>query len=464
MQKAILEADFRVPAEYVPLEALSDFKKTIKDREGNPINFEFFQYKPECNMYCFARGNIPLLRKHFQFVEWEDIRSRVPMAVSNYTSPAGSGLEFRGSLKPHQLTVANEVIKNYDYGVIEAPPRFGKTILLVYLTCHWRQKTLFLSHQHDLSEQVYKSFVKFTNVIDLEYYLGKPVVGIVEKWSDIDKLDVVIMNYQKFVSGKNADQMLLKFKNSFGVTFIDEVHRATADRYSSVVVNFNSSKRIGVSATPERKSKVHVVNEFTVGPVVVKGEAEQVPATAVVVRTKEVLTLKPGKLFFTLALNYLSKSTNRNRLILKYLKTYADAGYYVIAVTDRTKHCEFLASKMRDYGITAEAFHSKLFKTPQAREQCLQRCRRGETQVIIAMRSMVLGLDLPRFGAFFNLLPTANGPNYYQEFSRARTPFEGKNHAYLVDFVDNNHILEGCYTAREKVYTAHNIAVTYSDF
>jgi superfamily II DNA or RNA helicase len=265
MSEVILESNLKVPAEFVPLNCLDDFRISVKDREGNEVNMEFFKFMPETNSYWFSRGNMDLIKKHFGHLPLRDLRVVKPMSVSNFAYPGGMGLQFTGKLRQNQLDVVN-ALKNIGHGQIKAAPRFGKTITMCAMTCKWGQKTLFLSHQEDLSRQIYKSFINFTNVIELEHHLGKQIVGIVEDWDDLDKYDVCIMNYQKFVYGKNSVEMLEKYKNSFGVVLVDESHRASAEQYSIIVNTFNSSVRMGVSGTPDRKNQMHLVNDFVLGP------------------------------------------------------------------------------------------------------------------------------------------------------------------------------------------------------
>lgn len=457
----VLEAYLRVPAEDVPLNCFVDFRKTIKDKDGNEINLDFYKFDSNTNSYLFARGDIPLLKKHFGHLPWQDLRTKMTMRSSSLSYPGGSGLQFTGTLRAGQSEVVKQVLDSGGFGAISASPRFGKTITMSYLVCHWQQKTLFLCHQEDLSKQIYQAFLNFTNVLDLEYYAGRQVVGIVGDWSDLDDYDVAIMTYQKFVSGKNADLMLQKYKDSFGVVFVDEMHKASAPMYSKIVSSFNSAVRMGVSGTIERKNQMHIVNEYIIGPVVAVGQAEQIPCTVNIVRTGTKVPYQAGKMFFTYTLNYLAKDRERNKLILSYLIAYHNAGHHIIVVADRTQQCDFLASELGKVGIAAESFHRSRFIKKEDREKCLNRCRSGETKVLIALRTMTLGLDIPRLTAFFNISPTSNAPNFYQELCRVRTPFPGKHHAYLVDFLDDHYILENCFKTRTKVYNAENIKVVY---
>ena len=808
MDRPILESKLIVPAEMVPLNALADFQATVMDKQTEQeINIQFFDYDSATNCYLFSRGNMPLIKKHFGHLNIEDRRVSVPMQSNSAQVGTGYGLQFKGSLRENQLGPAEFIIKGDGYGQLNAPPRFGKTITMVYVTCKLGFKTLFLSHQVDLSKQMLRTFHDYTNAIDLEYQLGRPVVGIVEEWSDMDKFDVAIMTYQKFVSGTDADEMLQKYKNHYGVVWIDECfdgrtlvtladgssvairkianavlngerimvnsynasigtwepkrvthafktratedwyrvelgnatkvlctgshnwfldsynkkqaqelcvgdlvmcepsiahkkpaklgewqkqlifgglfgdfgcsvtknrariklvqglkqkeyfeykarilssiiaqtpkhrihgyskvgtlalstlssveiksvydllksdpkavlrqmddrawaflfmdngshhhsgarlhinrfplevaslvstsfndlynatsyvadykgstmvvnsrdyanfclkvgkyfhpslhyklgktvpaefcegvddskqygleavtnisrvpvsrkssphrydlevednhnylvgsgylvsncHRASAARYSQVVSSFNPKYRHGVSGTTTRKDNMHVINDFVIGPVVVEGKAEQVPCEVKLVKThiKVPIRSQGNRLFFTKMQTYLAEHGVRNQMVFDYIEAYAKAGHSIIAVTDRIGQIKELCDKLKAAGYKTEEYHAKAFKNKKHREDCLNRMRSGDSQIMIAYRSMTLGLDVPRMTAFFNLLPSANRPAYFQETSRVRTPFQGKDTAYVVDFIDDHYILEACAKTRMKVYADH---------
>lgn len=477
--KAILESYLVVPSHLVPMDIFDKFRVTLKDRDGEEYDIEFFKYDHHTDTYKFERGNLALLRQLFSHVPIEDRRTIASMSCNDVITPQGRGLTLTAVLRPgfHDLLtgefkngqkeVADLIVNGDGYGQIKAPPRFGKTITMIGITARLQQKTLFLSHQIDLAEQAYKSFLKFTNIVDLEFETGKQIIGIVNQWDDLDKYDVAIMPYQKFVSGKNADEMLNKYKNRFGVVFVDESHKAKADRYSSIISSFNARYRIGVSGTTEVKGDYHLINDFTLGPVVVEGHAEQIPCTVYVVHTDVFVPYKVNKMFFTNACTYLARNIDRNRIQLDMMTAWAQAGHYIIACSDRVKHIEELTRELNNRGIRAESFHAKKFPKTKIgkknREDCLNRARSGETQVLICMRSMVLGLDIPRYTTFFNLQPTSHPQNYYQEFCRVRTPFEEgdyiKTMAYIVDFVDKHHFLEGCYKTRKKEYEKNNFVI-----
>lgn len=453
--KAILASQLVVPTHLVPLEAFDRFRASIKGSDGEDINFQFFAHNND-NTTRFARGDMPLIKKCFPDVEIIDKRSAPPMAKP---------ITFTKTLYENQQTVADTIIQGDGYGTITAPPRFGKTVVMTYVTCKLGLKTLFLSHQIDLSKQALNTFYKMTDIVDLEYEAGKHLIGVVQKWEDLEKYDVCFMPYQKFAMGKGASEALERYKNQFGLIWIDEAHRSNAKRYSQVVGSFNPKYRHGVSATIEIKSKRHIVNNFILGPIVAEGKANQVPCQVRLVNTGVHIPMRANndKFFFGKMLNFLSSHKDRNDMIVNWIEAYASKGHFCIAVADRINMLKYIADKLKAKGIAAKAFHSKAFPRKNQREKFLDECRRGDTTVLIALRSMVVGLDIPRLTAFFNLTPSANQPNYYQELSRVRTPFtEGdyeKKIAYIVDFIDVHPVAVACLNNRNKVYVAERFEV-----
>ena len=460
MDRILLNEKLVVPAHYVPFEIFNKFTITIKEEGEEDYTIQLYEQN-EDGSYSFARGGIPLLQQLFGHVEWVDDRKIVEMKHK---------ITFTKELRPEQRVVIDTIVKNHSRGIggfgqVDCPPRFGKTVCMAALACHTGLKTLFLCHQDDLSKQAIKTFYDMTNVKELEEEKGYPIIGIVEDLTDLDKYDICFMTYQKLISKKNFKLLKEKYKDSFGMVLVDEVHKAAAEKYSSVINNFNSYFRLGWSGTIERKDELHIVNEFVLGPVIASGETAQVPCTVHVVRTNITLPFHPrpgvkrDKMFFIKLFAYLAENQDRNTLITDYIASFANAGHSSVALTNRVAQADLIVSRLVKLGIAAEAFHAKKFKNKKAKEECLNRCRSGETKVLVAYRTMMLGIDVPRWTAVFNLSPIANAPNVFQEVCRVRTPFPGKVRGYIVDFVDNNMITINCYRARRKEYIKQNFEI-----
>jgi superfamily II DNA or RNA helicase len=448
----ILADKLIVPTHLVPINALSDFVATLKDSDGEDINLQFYEHDFQEGVTRFQRGNTKLIKKHFSKYNIEDQRSTAKMEYE---------IQFTKELYESQKKVVEIVLAGDGSGVIQAPPRFGKTVVMTYLTCKLGYKTIFVSHQIDLSKQALKTFWKMTNILEVEEKVGRPLAGLVNKWSDLDKFQIAFLPYQKFIKNDNSWEKLKEYSSNFGLVFVDESHRSNAPRYSEVVGSFNSRWRMGVSATPKIKSKMDIVSKFTLGPVIAKGEANQIPCQVRIVKTGVVIPYRCTniKTFFMSMLDFLQHHQQRNDYIADYIATYARAGHYCIAVSERLNMLDYITKKLKDDGFRVAAFHNSALKTKKDREDVLQKARSGEVQILMANRSMVLGLDIPRLTTFFNLTPSANQPNYYQELSRVRTPYPNKLMSYIIDFVDFHPIAFGCLTTRKKLYAQEGFEV-----
>jgi superfamily II DNA or RNA helicase len=128
------------------------------------------------------------------------------------------------------------------------------------------------------------------------------------------------------------------------------------------------------------------------------------------------------------------KSKERNELIVDEAVRDAEAGRYVLITTERTKHAKALSDAINARGITA--IH--VVGATTERDKLWDRARKGEVRVVVAMRRITrLGIDVPLWDTFYNVLPTSNPYNFYQEFSRIRTHYKGKPEPAIKDFVDD---------------------------
>ena len=108
-------------------------------------------------------------------------------------------------------------------GVLQAPPRTGKTVLGTFTAVKLGLKTLILAHQEDLLDNFYKTFVRDTNLLLLRKKTGKRVVDIVHKDIDFLQLDVALCTYQKFIRAGTGMKRWNKYiKGKFGTIIVDE--------------------------------------------------------------------------------------------------------------------------------------------------------------------------------------------------------------------------------------------------
>lgn len=318
------------------------------------------------------------------------------------------------------------------------------TVIAVNLITRIQQKTLILTHLDELLTQFEETFYKFTNLLELEKNLGVEILGYPTTPRDFEQYEICLMTYQTFLS-KGGKKKLQNYRDYFGLVVTDEVHRSSARGFAGVVGKFNAAIRLGLTATPHRKDEMHVIHENVVGPVVVKTKGKTLSCTVRWIRTGYKL---PKFNAWQSMISKMISNVERNRLIIKYIIKDVKQGRSILVVTNRVAHCKALAKAIERYGINAEA----LWGSAPNRDEILDKCRSGETKVLVAMRQIVqVGIDVPIWSCYHCTIPMANEENFYQEMSRIRTPMEGKKKPLIRYYLDNHSAMYACKRIAEKV-------------
>lgn len=182
------------------------------------------------------------------------------------TLPEGihcENLKFEGTLREQQLepvqkfiTAASDPLKRG--GIISVPCGFGKTIMSVYIACHFKKKTMFVSHKDFLNQQFLETVKQF---------VPNAKVGLIKQSKvDVEDKDIVIASLQSLAM---RDYDLNIFKQ-FGLVIIDEVHHLGAEVFCRAFQKLNVSMILGLSATLNRKDGMRKVFEYYIGKSVYK--------------------------------------------------------------------------------------------------------------------------------------------------------------------------------------------------
>lgn len=457
---ALLRDRLYVPIEHVTDEMLEAYQTKIEvgvdPYTEEPIHQTYAHYEQirishDTGMIAFNRGDmrkIPEVFKDFQIV---DERVQVPMeAPLKIEFPEGK------DWRDYQPDAVDQMA-SHDFGVLQAPPRSGKTLMITGSICLQQQKTIVFAHQTDLLLQLHDTFEEFTNLKELRKLTGKKIVGFAETWEDFDTLDVVLCTKQTFDHIDNKKWAAI-MQRKFGAVWVDESHYLGGEVYSRLINRFWAYSRQGVTATVHRKDGLDAIVEGIIGPVIHKIERSvvgQVQMEVLVIPTR----MKADGVFAKI-LTTLSENEARNKLILGWMRKDVEAGHTIIAVTDRKQHGIELSKALGEFGITSVVFNGNV-QDKNYRKNILDSVRTGKAKVMIGMRSMTTGLDVPRADCFYNLLPSANavkkGENageggYEQQCTRVMTPFPNKEKALVRDFVDDFGMSYACYKQREKTY------------
>ncbi|KKN88893.1 hypothetical protein LCGC14_0245000 [marine sediment metagenome] len=467
--KAVLRERVYVPVEFVTDEMYQAWTYLVPDPDPedpeDKIEIQLWREHNGGRVVSFARGDIGKIKKFFGRKAGFKIKDR------RVAPPMEHPLTMRTALYTpetdeqgrNQQEVAATWLK-YGYGQIKAPARFGKTITVSDIMCSLGKKTLILSHIWDILDQFEKTIREHTDVEDVEKMAGRKLVGRLDKigFDNIEGLDVVLSSWQSWWHPSKR-HYLKKYRDSFGVVFVDESHLSQAACYAKVVGSFNAKYRCGNSATPYKLNELHVIIENILGPVVVEGNSKQMKCSVEYVHTDytvEKFSAWPSMLAG------MVKSKERNELIVDEAVRDAEAGRYILITTERVKHAKALSDAINARGITA--IH--VVGATTERDKLWDRARKGEVRVVVAMRRITrLGIDVPLWDTFYNVLPTSNPYNFYQEFSRIRTHYDGKPEPIIKDFVDDveNEVrgaIIGTMTKRNAVYLEQGFDIKNAAF
>ena len=348
---------------------------------------------------------------------------------------------FDGTLKDFQVT-AVKALKKTTYGVLKSKPRTGKTVMGVALVLRLGLKTLILTHQDDLLRQFLDTFLdeNMTDIASIEKFENTKIVGICKTVQDFEKHDICLATYQTFLSTE-GQKKLQKIKDMFGLVLIDEIHRSAATCYSRVVSKFNCWYKHGLTATFDRKDGKEFLVQNIVGPVI---------------HDTNVKTLLPTVSYYSTGLTYdkdahwtwitrwISRNKVRNDLIVDHAVKDIKNGKSVLIPVTFIEHVTYMVDNInkRLRKKVARAFNGRVKK--DEREKILEQAREGRVKCVVAIRSMLLGINVPRWDTLYEVMPIANTPVFTQEVNRITTPYKDKV-PEIRFFIDNMGVSHGCF-------------------
>lgn len=168
------------------------------------------------------------------FSETEFIDRRV-------TAPFAFKIKFLASLRDYQTPVVEQFLAK-KYGLLEAPPRTGKTLMALYICLKLGQRTLMLANQHEFLTQFIdhiqgneaEEIPKCTNLPELQSKAGKKLYGFPKTDADFENFQFFTMTYQQFLSEQRGLDRFRKIAKQVGTIFIDECftygHRVKTDK------------------------------------------------------------------------------------------------------------------------------------------------------------------------------------------------------------------------------------------
>jgi superfamily II DNA or RNA helicase len=357
-------------------------------------------------------------------------------------------VKFKLKLFDYQEELTDTFLEK-SYGLIEAPPRSGKTACMLYCMIKLGQRSLLLANQHEFLTQFLdhihgnpkEGIPKCTNLPELEIKYGKKLYGIPKTDDDFKNFQIFAMTYQSLLSEKNGKDRFNKISKEIGCLGVDEVHLAAATQFAKTVALFPTRYKFGVTGTARRKDGNEIIIKQILGPVTAKLEKEMlIPKVYVQTTMLPPKVFQRSKVAWVNAIQYMSKDKKRNQLIVdSVLKDLANNHSIVIPVSFK-KHVLVLQEMInKQYGShICETFTGGgTSKNKEFRKEVLAKVKKGKIRVVVGIRSLLQhGLNVKQWSCLYTVIPISNEPKYKQETSRILTPLDGKPVPIIRLFVD----------------------------
>jgi len=344
-------------------------------------------------------------------------------------------VEFTGELRPEQLVVKNEIVRDLNKtgsGCISAFPGFGKTCCAINIACNIKLKTLIIVNKIVLIKQWEESINDFSP--------GATIQKVKPK-AKLEDCDFYIINAQ------NVQKMGLEFFSKIGLCVVDEIHMIMAETLSRSLHYIFPRYLLGLSATPYRPDDLDILITYYFGnnKVIRKLHREHhvyVIETGITYKIEKTID---GRLNWGNLLDQQSEHEERNQTIIDIVRKFNTRNFLILV--KRVKQGRLLQIMLEelDEDVTSLLGNSQEFNK--------------ESRILIGTCQKVgVGFDHKKLDAL--LLATDIEEYFIQYLGRV---FRTRDKIPIVfDLVDDQQTLKKHYNTRKDVYLKHGGVFTSS--
>ena len=353
------------------------------------------------------------------------------------------GFDFNGKLYPYQAKSAKE-LSHQRFGVLQAPPGAGKTIIAFVVMAERKQPTLVVVHTKELMYQWQARAVEFLGMNPDEIGLigdGNFTIG--------HKLTIAIINslYQC------ADEV----RKHIGHLIVDECHHIPAKTFTEAVSAFDCAYMLGLSATPYRRDSLTKIIYLYMGDRCHEITTHDLQCINRIMTARLIPRYTDFDYFFTpddyqAMLTALAKDPDRNDMIIKDVlhQVKSDAGIALV-ISDRVSHCQRLYEGIRANGIENRLLTGKV--PAKQRSLIVQDLNGGKVRVLVATAQLIgEGFDLPEISSIFLTTPIKFTGRVKQYIGRVLRIANGKQQALIYDYMDRPGVLVHSFKSRCHAY------------
>ena len=335
-------------------------------------------------------------------------------------------------LRSYQINALEKINNCGGSGIVSLPAGSGKTIVAMEYIRRKGERTCVFVHRQELLYQ-------WQRVLEERFKNAK--ITLVGAGHDDWTGDIVVAMVQmvSYHIKKYVSQGITK---QFPLLVFDECHIMPAKTCYNISMKFSSIWRMGLSATPSRKSGDNIKLIGSVGDIVSNTTIEELVDQGWLARP-EFIFLKPEHLPFRLRGNryvtayadgIVANEERNNMIATEANRLYLDGKQIYIHV-NQIKHGKIILSDIidRDVPDTDVRFITGISKN---RKEEIDRFASGETRIMISTL-LKEGVDIPAIDAIIYAAGGKSSISVIQTIGRAmrQTP-SGSKTATIIDFID----------------------------
>jgi superfamily II DNA or RNA helicase len=339
--------------------------------------------------------------------------------------------------RPYQEDIHKKILEAR-VGVIDAPPRSGKTLMAARAVDVINLPTLYLAPSVAIVGQVYRVFVS---------HFGEELVARLDGHATPRQRDIT-----KQIVIATTPSALLQSPEWFKtrqVLVIDEFHHGAAESYHKVnALAENAYYRICFTGTHFRTQDDRLAMEAVCSHVIARLPVAGLVADGYLAQPRVVFTQSQAPRFDAdwpeAYERGIVESDERNALVVKIATMLGiHNNIPTIILTKRRPHADLLGKMIGSDAVVVKGGEAGLT------DERLEAFRKGKVPIVIGTSVLGEGVDLPNAGALVYASSGGGSVTQIQSYFRPLTRFEGKQSGRIFDFIDTQHpILLGMSRAR----------------
>ena len=311
-------------------------------------------------------------------------------------------------------------------GVIDLPPRSGKTRIAIAIAARLGIPTLYVTPGVGLVKQTVEAFRQFLPDRLVVGQAGKPnakerralLKALV--WVATPKTAITLPNL-------HARQLLI----------IDEFHHAAADTWKDVSeACVGAYWRCGLTGTHYRADSKDMEMKGVLGKAVFVRSVDEmvslgrlVPAKIAMLRMKSSPLYVSGKEAYKVG---IAEHEGRNKLIADAANQLSKKGYRVLVLTKWVGHAEAISALIPG-SVQVDGRNNEYV------DESLRQLASGDIKVVVGTSVIGEGRDVPAADALVYAAGGKSKVKTKQDYFRVLTASPGKDHGIIVDVADTHH-------------------------